>query len=106
MRTAKTMLIAAAFAASLALSTAAFADKVDYSSMLPDQIEAAIRMERASYHDAMNRLHALENSGMDKNSPEYKAKFEALVREAEEHRVNQDVMREALHEQQRNYKGK
>ncbi|WP_243313903.1 hypothetical protein [Fundidesulfovibrio agrisoli] len=106
MRTAKTLLIAAAVAASLALSTAAFADKVDYSSMLPDQIEAAIRMERASYNDAMSRLHALENSGMDKNSPEYKAKFDALVREAEEHRVNQDVMREALHEQLRNYKGK
>ncbi|WP_243438906.1 hypothetical protein [Fundidesulfovibrio soli] len=106
MRTAKTLLIAAAIAASLALSTAAFADTVDYSSMLPDQIEAAMRMERASYRDAMNRLHALENSGMDKSSPEYKAKFDTLVREAEEHRVNQDVMREALRQQQRSYKGK
>jgi len=106
MRTAKTILTAAALAAFLAFATAALADKVDYSSLLPDQIEAAIRLERASYKEAMDKLHALENSAVDKNSPEYKAKFDALVREAEEHRVNQDVMREALREQQRAYRGK
>jgi hypothetical protein len=106
MRIAHKILTLAALVGLLAFSTAAFADKLDFSYLLPEQIEQAIKMERTAYKETMAKLNALENSGKDKNSPAYKAEFDELVRAAEEHRVNQDMMREALKDQKRNYQGK
>jgi len=42
---------------------------------------------------------------MDKKSPEYKARFDELIRAAEDAKVNLDSMREALVEQQKAYGG-
>lgn len=106
MRIAHRILMLAALAGMLAFSSVAFADKLDFSYLLPSQLEEAIRMERSSYNESLAKLRGLENSGQDKNSPAYKASFNELVKAAEEHRINLDLMREALHEQKRAYQGK
>ena len=77
-------------------SGVALADKQAYTTMTPEQIEKAIRAERQVYREAMEKVRALENSPADKKSPEYKASFDELIREAEDAKVNLDSMREAL----------
>ncbi|MFP5223074.1 MAG: hypothetical protein ACLGSA_12355 [Acidobacteriota bacterium] len=84
-------------------SGVALADKYEYTTMTPEQIEKAIRAERQVYREALAQVRALENGSMDKKSPEYKARFDELIRSAEEAKVNLDFMREALNEQRKAY---
>lgn len=96
--------LAAAATAFLALSGGpAFADKYEYTVMPPEQIEKALRLERQAYKSVMRKVKELENGGMDKASPEYKAKLEMLLNEAVERKVTIDSMVEALGEQQKAY---
>lgn len=87
------------------MTGAALADKQAYTTMTPEQIEKAIRAERQAYREAMNQLRELENSGMDKKSPEYKARFDDLITKAEQMKVDLDWMREALTEQEKAFGG-
>lgn len=86
-------------------SGVALADKQAYTTMTPEQIEKAIREERQVYRAALDQVRALENGPMDKKSPEYKARFDELIRAAEDAKVNLDSMREALDIQQKAYGG-
>ncbi|WP_156920748.1 hypothetical protein [Fundidesulfovibrio putealis] len=86
-------------------SGVALADKQAYTTMTPEQIEKAIREERQVYRAALDQVRVLENGPMDKKSPEYKARFDELIRAAEDAKVNLDSMREALVEQQKAYGG-
>ncbi|GFK93525.1 hypothetical protein NNJEOMEG_01359 [Fundidesulfovibrio magnetotacticus] len=99
----KAYLLAATLAAILLSSAPALADKHEYTTMPPEQIEKIIRLERQAYASVMKKLRELENGPMDKASSEYKAKHEALLNEAVERKVELDSMREALAEQQRAY---
>lgn len=86
-------------------SGVALADKQAYTTMTPEQIEKAIREERQVYRAALDQVRALENGPMDKKSSEYKARFDELIKAAEDAKVNLDSMREALVEQQKAYGG-
>lgn len=83
----------------------ALADKYDYTSMVPEQIEKELRAERKAYRATMDEIHALENGPMDKASAEYKAKLAELLKKAVEQKVNLDVMSEALTAQEKAYGG-
>jgi len=96
--------LAAVAAAVMALGgSPALADKYEYTAMPPEQIEKALRLENQAYRNIMRQIRQLENSDMDKASPQYKAKLESLLNEAVERKVTIDSMNEALVEQQKAY---
>lgn len=84
----------------------ALADKQEYSSMTPEQVENALRAERQAYKSVMKKIRELENSPVDKNSPEYKAKLEMLLNEAVERKVAIGAIGDALDDQEHAYGNK
>lgn len=104
MRTFIRLIGAAALLSTLCLASPAMADKQEFSTLPPEQIEKVLRQEYRLYRQIMNEIRELENGPLDKQSAQYKEKLNDLIRKAEEHKVNLDSMREALAEQERAYK--
>jgi len=105
MRTTASKLAVLSFLLALCAPGAALADRYEYSTMLPEQIEKEIRSERKAYRATMDELHSLENGPMDKNSAQYKAAHEELLKRAVDQKVRLDEMGEALASQGQAYGG-
>lgn len=105
MRTTASKLAVLSLLLALCAPGAALADRYEYSAMLPEQIEKEIRAERKAYRATMEELHSLENGPMDKNSAQYKAAHEELLKRAVDHKVRLDEMREAVNAQEQVYGG-
>jgi len=101
------MKITARFVAALALAAilctagTALAGKQDYASMTTAQLQEAARVERQAYKSVRKQIRRLVNGTANKNTPEYKANYEKLTREAEDRKVTLDSLKETLAERKK-----
>lgn len=107
------MKITVRFAAALALAVCLCApcavlaaDKQDYAAMTTPQLQEALRVEKQAYKSVRREVRRLVNGKMDKKSPEYKARFDSLTKEAENRKVTLDSVKEVLAERKKAGAGK